>query len=73
MTSLDLHLADEAATRAFAETLSLWARPGLVIALTGDLGAGKSTFARALITALFKPDLHAGAELYGNTCSGFSC
>jgi N-acetylmuramate 1-kinase len=55
MTVLTLHLADEAATRGLAETLSLWARPGLVVALSGDLGTGKSAFARAFIAALFKP------------------
>lgn len=53
MTVLTVHLADAAATRGLAKTLSLWSRPGLVIALSGDLGAGKSTFARAFITALF--------------------
>ncbi len=32
--------------------LALWVRPGLVINLEGDLGAGKSTLARALIRAV---------------------
>jgi N-acetylmuramate 1-kinase len=50
-----IELPDEAATYALAQTLALWARPGLVIALVGDLGAGKSTLARAFIRALMKP------------------
>lgn len=48
-------LDGEAATNALAQRISLWARPGLLIALHGDVGAGKSTFARAFIRALFKP------------------
>ena len=47
-----LELPSPAATEALAVELSLMARPGLVILLKGDLGAGKSTFARAFIRAL---------------------
>lgn len=49
------HLAGESSTQALARRMALWARPGLVIALHGDVGAGKSSFARAFIRALFKP------------------
>ena len=44
-------LPDERATEALATEFSCELRRGAVIALTGDLGAGKSVFARALIQA----------------------
>jgi len=44
-------LPDEAATAALAARLAALARPGDVIALKGELGAGKTTFARAFIRA----------------------
>jgi tRNA threonylcarbamoyladenosine biosynthesis protein TsaE len=50
MTGIDL--PDEAATAALAARLAERARPGDVIALRGDLGTGKTTFARAFIHAL---------------------
>ena len=42
---------DEAATEALAAHISALAEIGDVIALSGDLGAGKTTFARAFIWA----------------------
>nr|WP_133613189.1 tRNA (adenosine(37)-N6)-threonylcarbamoyltransferase complex ATPase subunit type 1 TsaE [Dongia mobilis] len=45
-------LADEAATRRAAALLAQLVRTGDVIALHGDLGAGKTTFARGFIAAL---------------------
>lgn len=58
MTSitLTLDLADEAATRSLGETLAGMARAGDVIALSGTLGTGKSTLARAFIRFLTTPD-----------------
>lgn len=47
-----LVLDDEQATRRLAQDLAAIARPGDIIALSGDLGAGKSTFARAFIREL---------------------
>ena len=54
MTGLVLErlLADETQTALLGEDLALALRAGDVLALKGDLGAGKSTLARALIRAL---------------------
>ena len=41
-----------AALEAYAAELSLFARPGMVLLLKGDLGSAKSTLARAFIRAL---------------------
>lgn len=49
MTVFDL--PDEAATAALAARIAAQARPGDVIALRGDLGVGKTSFARAFIRA----------------------
>src|SRR6516162_7945065 len=46
-----LDLPDEAATAAFAARVSAVAEIGDVIALKGDLGTGKTSFARAFIRA----------------------
>jgi tRNA threonylcarbamoyladenosine biosynthesis protein TsaE len=44
-------LPDETATAALAARISALAAPADIIALKGDLGAGKTTFARAFIRA----------------------
>ncbi|UCI31224.1 tRNA (adenosine(37)-N6)-threonylcarbamoyltransferase complex ATPase subunit type 1 TsaE [Mesorhizobium sp. B4-1-4] len=49
---LERLLADETQTARLGEDLALAVRAGDVLALKGDLGAGKSTLARALIRTL---------------------
>ncbi len=48
---LELELADLAATQALARAIAGLVRRGDVIGLGGELGAGKTTFARAFIHA----------------------
>ncbi|WP_062014719.1 tRNA (adenosine(37)-N6)-threonylcarbamoyltransferase complex ATPase subunit type 1 TsaE [Aureimonas sp. AU4] len=61
----DVPLADEEATRRLAADLALAARPGDLLALQGDLGAGKSTLARAFLRALARdPELEVPSPTY---------
>lgn len=53
--TLSVSLPDEAATRRLGAILAKTLRPGDFLALTGDLGTGKTALARALIQARFGP------------------
>ena len=47
-----LFLADESATIAFGAAFARVLEPGMVIYLTGELGAGKTTLARGILRGL---------------------
>jgi tRNA threonylcarbamoyladenosine biosynthesis protein TsaE len=51
-SALTLSLPDEAATLALGRELAPLLVPGMVVWLEGELGAGKTTLARALLRAL---------------------
>ena len=56
---------DEAATLAIAAAQAAWLQPGDFVGLTGDLGAGKTAFARALIRVLAEaPELEAPSPTF---------
>jgi len=61
---LTIDLPDEAATAALGERLGAVARAGDVIALFGDLGAGKTTLARALIRSHLGPETEAPSPTF---------
>jgi tRNA threonylcarbamoyladenosine biosynthesis protein TsaE len=49
---ISMNLADESATVTLAQRLAPRLKPGMVIYLHGDLGAGKTTLVRAVLNAL---------------------
>ncbi|MGA7950222.1 MAG: tRNA (adenosine(37)-N6)-threonylcarbamoyltransferase complex ATPase subunit type 1 TsaE, partial [Thiobacillaceae bacterium] len=51
-TDQALTLPDEAATLALGARLAGALRPGMVVYLQGDLGAGKTTLVRGIVRAL---------------------
>ena len=57
-------LPDLAATAALARKLAPWLKAGDVVALHGGLGAGKTTFSRALISALLEQDTEVPSPTY---------
>ena len=51
-----MRLADEAATARLGSAIAAKLQRGEAVCLSGPLGAGKSTLARALVRALTRPD-----------------
>lgn len=60
-----IDVADEAGTRDVAATVAGLLQPGDLVTLSGDLGAGKTAFARALIRKLTgEPDLEVPSPTF---------
>ncbi len=69
MPKIERFLADEAATGAFGAELASVLVSGLVVTLSGDLGAGKTALVRAVLRALghagkVKSPTYALVEIY---------
>jgi tRNA threonylcarbamoyladenosine biosynthesis protein TsaE len=59
-----MELKDEAATQALGRAIAQALRPSEAVCLSGPLGAGKSTLARALIRALTTPEEEAPSPTF---------
>lgn len=64
MTEVSTFLVDEVATRTAGATLATLAQAGDVIALYGELGAGKTTLSRGLICALMQQETEVPSPTY---------
>ncbi len=62
--TMQIDLPDEAATQALGAAVARSLRAGDAVCLTGPLGAGKSSLARALIRALTSPDEEVPSPTY---------
>ena len=62
--TVTFNLTDDAATRALGGRLSAHLKAGDTLCLTGDLGAGKTTFSRGLIRALCGADTEVPSPTY---------
>jgi tRNA threonylcarbamoyladenosine biosynthesis protein TsaE len=61
---LTIELPDETATQALARSLAALANSGEQLALIGDLGTGKTVFARAFIRALCGADIEVPSPTF---------
>ncbi|MEA2758449.1 MAG: N-acetylmuramate 1-kinase [Methylobacteriaceae bacterium] len=65
VTAWDIEVTDEAATNALAARVATYVGAGDLVALSGELGSGKTTFARALIRTLTgDPELEVPSPTY---------
>jgi tRNA threonylcarbamoyladenosine biosynthesis protein TsaE len=55
LSAQTVHLADEAATIDYGRKLAAHLEPGMLVCLTGELGAGKTTLVRGILRGLGHP------------------
>ena len=61
---IEFQLADDTATRALGAAIGAVLKPGDVVALHGELGAGKTTLARGLVASLCGDDTEVPSPTY---------